>query len=146
MTVKLVSTGDTFTTFYQFYGNAVSYGLGKIKFRDGTIWDRTAIAANAWIRGTSGNDSMSLPVTGIAAAGGAGDDGVSVSGTGADTIIFAHGDGHDTLNNPGGGYVRSDVLYLVDSLSTDVQLSRAGDAMTATLVSTGDTFTTFYQI
>jgi Ca2+-binding RTX toxin-like protein len=145
MTVKLLSTGEVFTVSYQFWGDGLGYGLGQIKFSDGTIWNRAAILSNAWIRGTSGNDSLSLPTNGVTVDAGAGNDTLSVQGTGADTIIYAHGYGNDTLTNTNSGYVRSDTLYLVDSLPTDVALTHAGDAMTVKLLSNGEVFTVNYQ-
>jgi Ca2+-binding RTX toxin-like protein len=144
MTVKLLSTGEVFTVTYQFLA-APDYGLGRIKFSDGTIWDRSEIEDHAWIRGTSGNDSIVLPTTGVTVDLGAGNDTLSVSGTGGDTIIYAHGDGNDTLTNTDYGYVRSDTLSLVDSLAADVVLSRSGDVMTVKLLSTGEVFTVTYQ-
>ncbi|MDF0585064.1 calcium-binding protein, partial [Bradyrhizobium yuanmingense] len=141
--VSVPSTGDNFTVLLQFSGN--SYGLGSIKFADGTIWDRTAIIANAWLRGTSGNDSIGLPSTGVTVDAGAGDDTISVSGNGSDHIIFGSGYGHDTLTNPGSGYNRDDTLVLKDLNPSDVQLSRNGDAMTLKVLSTGDTFVVNYQ-
>jgi Ca2+-binding RTX toxin-like protein len=137
------STGDSFTVPLQFNGN--SYGLGSIKFADGTVWDRTAITANAWLRGTSGNDSIGLPVTGVTVDAGAGDDTISVSGTGSDRIIFGSGYGHDTLTNPGSGYNRDDTLVLKDLNPSDVQLSRNGDVMTLNVLATGDVFTVNFQ-
>lgn len=143
--VKLLATGDTFTALWQFYGDGLSYGVGSIKFADGTVWDRTTIAANAWVRGTSGNDSITLPATGITADAGAGDDTLTVSGNGSDRIIFAKGYGHDTLTNPGSGYNRDDTLVLNDINSWEVQFSRSGDAMTLSVPSTGDSFRVNFQ-
>jgi len=143
--IKVLATGETFTALWQFYGDGVSFGVGSIKFADGTVWDRTAIAANAWLLGTSGNDSIGLPVTGITVDAGAGDDTLSVSGNGSDRVIFGTGYGHDTLTNPGSGYSRDDTLVLKDVNPSDVQLSRSGDLMTLKILSTGDTFTVNYQ-
>src|SRR5258708_1250329 len=97
------------------------------------------------MRGTSGNDSMSLLTNGVTVDPGAGADTLSDAGTGGDTIIYAHGYGNDTLTNLGGSYVRSDTLYLVDSLPADVLLARSGDLMTVKLLSTGEVFTVNYQ-
>ncbi|WP_145984416.1 calcium-binding protein [Bradyrhizobium nitroreducens] len=143
--VKVAATGETFTALWQFYADGLSYGLGSIKFSDGTIWDRTAIAANAWVRGTSGNDSLTLPATGVTVDAGAGDDTITVSGNGSDRIIFAKGYGHDTLTNPGSGYNRDDTLVLKDINPWEVQFSRSGDAMTLSVPSTGDSFRVNYQ-
>ncbi len=143
--VKISATGETFTALWQFYADGLSYGIGSIKFADGTIWDRTAIAANAWVRGTSGNDSLTLPATGITADAGAGDDTISVSGNGSDRIIFGSGYGHDALTNPGSGYNRDDTLVLKNLNPADVQLSRNGDAMLVKVLATGDTFNVNFQ-
>ncbi|WP_249157470.1 calcium-binding protein [Bradyrhizobium sp. KB893862 SZCCT0404] len=142
---KITATGETFTALWQFYADGLTYGIGSIKFADGTVWDRTAIAANAWVRGTSGNDSIGLPSTGIVVDGGAGDDTLSVSGTGADQIIFAKGRGHDTLDNPNSGYQRNDTLVLTDILPSEVQLTRSGNQLIVKVPSTGDTFTALWQ-
>ncbi|OAF14276.1 hypothetical protein AYJ54_42725 [Bradyrhizobium centrolobii] len=143
--VKLPATGDTFTALWQFYGDGLSYGIGSIKFADGTVWDRTTIATNAWVRGTSGNDSITLPATGVTADAGAGDDTLTVSGTGSDRIVFAKGYGHDTLTNPGSGYNRDDTLVLNDINPWEVQFSRSGDAMTLSVPATGDSFRVNFQ-
>ena len=59
-----------------------SYGISAIQFADGTAWDYTFIASNAWIRGTAGIDSIGLPANAATVDAGAGDDTLSVSGTG----------------------------------------------------------------
>ncbi|QOZ75368.1 hypothetical protein XH83_07890 [Bradyrhizobium sp. CCBAU 53351] len=143
LVVSVPSTGDSFTVLLQFNGN--SYGLGSIHFADGTIWDRTAITANAFLRGSSGNDSIGLPATGVTVDAGAGDDTISVSGNGSDRIIFGSGYGHDVLTNPGSGYNRDDTLVLKDLNPSDVELSRVGDAMILKVSATGDSFTVNFQ-
>ncbi|MCP3445817.1 calcium-binding protein [Bradyrhizobium sp. CCGUVB14] len=144
--VKVLSTGDTFTALWQFYDGGTSvYGINSIKFSDGTVWDRATMAANAWVRGTAGNDSITLPATGITADAEAGDDTLTVSGNGSDRIVFAKGYGHDTLTNPGSGYNRDDTLALSDINPWDVQFSRSGDAMTLNVLSTGDSLRVNFQ-
>jgi hypothetical protein len=119
--VSVPSTGDTFTALWQFYnGGSSVYGINHIKFVDGTIWNRATIASNAWVRGTSGNDSIALPSDSVTVDPGAGNDTLSVSGNGSDRIIFAKGYGHDTLNNPDSGYNRW-------RLSREIGLRRPGD-------------------
>jgi Ca2+-binding RTX toxin-like protein len=146
MLLTVVSTGDSFKVNYQFWGDGTQIqGLSDIQFADGAIWTRTDIAARAWIVGTSGNDSISLPANGVTVNPGRGDDAITISGNGSDRIIFAKGDGHDTLNNPGSGYNRNDTLALTDINASDVMLSRSGDALLLTVVPTGDTFKVNYQ-
>jgi hypothetical protein len=144
--VSLPSTSDTFTALWQFYNGGTSiYGINAIEFSDGTTWDRATIASNAWVRGTSGNDSITMPTTGVTIDGGTGDDTLTVSAAGSDQIVFAKGDGHDTLHNSGTGYDRNDTLVLTDINPWDVQFSRSGYAMTMSVPSTGDSFKVDYQ-
>jgi hypothetical protein len=144
--VSVPSTGDTFTVLWQFYDGGTSvYGINNIKFSDGTIWNRSDIAANAWIRGTTGGDSISVPSDGVTVDAGHGDDYLSISGNGSDRIVFAKGDGHDTLSNPGSGYNRNDTLDLTDITASEVQFSRSGDALLLSVPSTGDAITVNYQ-
>ncbi|MGT2440862.1 beta strand repeat-containing protein [Bradyrhizobium betae] len=146
MTLKVLATGDTFAVNFQFWGDGSQIqGLTHIQFADGTIWDRSTIAENAWVRGTSGNDSIGVPATGVTVDAGAGDDTITVSGNGSDRIVFPKGYGHDTLTNPGSGYNRDDTLVLKDINPWEVQLSRGGDAMTLSVPSTGDSFRVNFQ-
>ena len=141
LTVKLRDTGDSITLQRDLNINTTTTSLATITFADGTTWDSATIGSNLEIFGTSGNDSITMPQDGATVDPGAGDDSLSVTGNGSDRIIFAKGDGHDTLNNPSSGYNRNDTLILTDIDPNDVQLSRSGNAMTLTVVSTGDTFT-----
>ncbi|MGY3590313.1 Ca2+-binding RTX toxin-like protein [Bradyrhizobium sp. USDA 4341] len=143
--VQVVTTGEIVTVAGQFRLGTSYTGVERIAFADGTVWDRATITVNAWMRGTSGNDSLSLPADGVTVDAGKGDDTISVSGAGSDTIKFAKGDGHDMLDNPGSGYLRGDTLELTDILSSEVQLTRSGDQMVVTVLSTGDSFTIKYQ-
>ncbi len=140
--IQVNATGEMLRITNQFNG---TNGIEQVLFADGTIWDRTTIAANAWIRGSAGNDSITLPATGATVAGGAGDDTLTVSGNGSDLIVFAKGDGHDTLTNPGSGYNRNDTLRLVNINSYEVSLTRSGDALLISVPTTGDSFKVNYQ-
>jgi hypothetical protein len=93
--------------------------------------------------GTSGDDSYDL-TTGFALRGGLGDDYYSVTGDGSGTFYFSKGDGHDVLEQPDFG-VRSDTLVFTDVDSTDVTITRNGDAAEILVNSTGDTFTADWQ-
>ena len=144
MYVKDNLTGQEIKVDNQFYSNQ-QYAIEKIVFADGTTWGANDINAAAWIRGTNGNDSVTLPQNGVSVQLGLGDDTQSVSGNGADTIYFAKGDGHDILDNTGSCYNRDDVLKLIDIDSADVVLSRSGDVLTITVPATGDTFRVNWQ-
>jgi len=127
------------------FGSDARYVIEQLQFADGTSWSAADIATKAVVFGTDGNDQIGLPQDGRIVRPGHGDDQLSVSGTGGDTIIFAKGDGHDTLNNPGSGYIRSDVLALIDANPNDVQLTRSGDSLDITIPATGDKFHINYQ-
>ncbi|EJN08763.1 Ca2+-binding protein, RTX toxin [Bradyrhizobium sp. YR681] len=127
------------------FGNVNSYGISTIQFADGTAWDYTFIASNAWIRGTAGNETINLPVNAATVDAGAGDDTLSVSGSGSDRIVFGVGSGHDVLDNPGNGYQRNDVLDLTGLLPSDISLSRSGNQLIVTVLATGETFTALWQ-
>jgi Ca2+-binding RTX toxin-like protein len=146
--VSIAGSSDSITVHNDLStGNGnTSSAIGKISFSDGTLWDNSIIVANsALIRGTSGADSISLPADGVTVDAGKGDDHGSVSGNGSDRIVFAKGDGHDTLDNPGSGYQRNDTLDLTGILPSDVLLSRSGNQLVVTVPSTGDTVTVLWQ-
>ncbi|BCM88038.1 hypothetical protein mvi_64990 (plasmid) [Methylobacterium indicum] len=145
LTVAVAGTSDAITAAYQFWGGGQQQGVGSIQFADGTVWDRAAIAAQAIIMGTAGNDSLSVPTNGVTVQAGRGDDVISVSGTGANTFRFSKGDGRDTITNPGSGYTRSDRLLLTDINPGEVTLSRSGDALTVAIAGTSDAITAAYQ-
>lgn len=108
LSIRILPTGETITVAGQFAGSL--YGLEQIAFENGTIWNRSDIAASSWIRGTSGDDVL----TGTSGADridpGAGADTVYAGG-GDDVIlaspgddVFELGDGNDTvIVSPGNG-------------------------------------------
>ena len=59
---------------------------------------------------------------------------MSVSGNGSDLIVFAKGDGHETLDNPGSGYNRDDTLELTNIDPSELQLTRNGNALLLTVL------------
>ena len=124
---------------------STSSAIGQISFADGTTWNNATIVANAWVRGTPGTGSISLPSDGATVDAGPGNHTLSVSGTGSDLIMFAEGDGQETLDNPGSGYQRNDTLDLTNILPSQVQLTQSANALIVSVPSTGDTFTALWQ-
>jgi Ca2+-binding RTX toxin-like protein len=148
LTLSVPSTGDSINLPSQFLADTrpgEDYGVSSIVFADGTIWNRDTIRTNAAISGTPGNDSMTLPVTGATVDAGKGDDYLTVVGSGSDTFLFAKGDGHDTIDNPGSGFDREDVLRLVDILPSEITIGRNANALVIGIPSTGDTVTALWQ-
>ncbi len=135
--VNLVATvnsnGQTITFDEQFYSQTANWGLEKIEFADGTSWDLAAINANAWIRGTSGNDTMSGSAWNDMVAGGAGND-VMSGGSGNDTFVFRADLGQDVITDFTTG---GDVLEFRDGIFVD-----AAAALAAATASGNDTLIT----
>ncbi|MES2675307.1 MAG: calcium-binding protein, partial [Pseudomonadota bacterium] len=157
--VTLISTGDKVTVSYHFNGDAPSaYSLAGIEFGDGTVWDYATIQTiattgtnladtligdlgNNTLDGLGGNDNLSGRAGNDVLRGGTGSDTLS-GDAGSDTYLFGYGDGQDTINNYDYSAGHSDVLRLNnDVVVSDVKLTRSGDTLIVTLISTGDNVT-----
>ncbi|MBZ9757297.1 putative Ig domain-containing protein [Mesorhizobium sp. ESP6-5] len=146
LTIKVLSTGETITVDGQFSDPDQNFGIEKIEFADGSSWNQADIQANAWIRGTDGDDNLYenglWPVTFY---GGKGDDYFSPS-MGDDKFIYALGDGNDTysLYNPwfdDPDDIESDTLIFTDILSSGVALSVDGDNLQIRILETNELIT-----
>jgi Ca2+-binding RTX toxin-like protein len=117
---------DHFATTY--------WGLEKIEFANGTSWDLNAINANAWIRGGTGNDTVSGFNSNDTLFGDLGNDTLN-GGNGNDTYVYRSGDGSDviaeTVNSSG------DVLRLTNLNAADVTLRRSGSDLFVKVNATG---------
>jgi Ca2+-binding RTX toxin-like protein len=164
-----VPSGEVITLENQVEGYT-SRSIETIRFADGTVWDRTYLAQNFTIRGTTGIDAIvgnydrNSTIEGLA-----GDD--QIRGNASNhTLIWSVGDGNDTFDlvvvQGGGGETESlvtsfsnqttlqgtagiNVLKLHTVLPTDVVLSRSALApldLAVTVLSTGEvlTFTNFF--
>ena len=116
LTVTINGTGDTFKSTSQFWTSSAEptprYGINRIQFADGTIWNRDDFDAPT-VPFTSGNDNVQGTNNGETLRGGAGDDLIYAYG-GNDTIF---GDeGRDTIDGGEGndlikGGAGNDLLY-----------------------------------
>jgi Ca2+-binding RTX toxin-like protein len=127
------SNGQTITFDEQFYSQTGNYGIERIEFANGSSWDLQTINANAWHRGTSGNDTMSGSAWNDTLAGGAGND-TLFGAAGNDTFVFRAGLGQDTITDftPG-----QDILDIGDGIFAD-----ATAALAAATASGNDTLIT----
>jgi hypothetical protein len=57
--LKILASGETLKIEGQFNGDV---GVEQITFADNTVWDRSRIQAESWIRGTAGDDGFGLKV------------------------------------------------------------------------------------
>lgn len=98
--IRVNSTGVVITVQSQFYSATANWGIEKIEFADQTIWDLATIKANAWIRGTNGNDTLTGSSDPDTLAGYDGNDTLD-GGTGADTMYGSTGNDTYVVDNIG---------------------------------------------
>ncbi|MEW5797355.1 MAG: calcium-binding protein, partial [Candidatus Zixiibacteriota bacterium] len=113
LAISVIATGQIVTVNYQFYSKTANWGIEKIEFADGTSWDLATINSHAWIRGTSGNDTIGGSDWNDIFWGGLGNDRFN-SGAGSDTYFYALGDGNDYIDDESGSTADVDVLHLTD--------------------------------
>ena len=135
--IRIISTGETLTVQDQFNG---TNGIEQVVFADSTAWDRDQILSAAWIRGTSGNDTLNGTSSNDIFLGGLGNDTFN-SGAGSDTYVYALGDGNDYINDESGSTTDVDTLRLTDLNASDLTFSRVGVHLVATVNSNGQTIT-----
>lgn len=128
--IRIKSTGQEIFVKREFARSGAGFagdGLEFIQFADGSTWDRTRIAQEAWYRGTNVSDTISI-VTGSENKTfdmGAGNDFVS-SGAGSDTYVYRLGDGNDWIDDNGSSSADVDQLRLINVRFSDVLFSRNG--------------------
>jgi Ca2+-binding RTX toxin-like protein len=135
--IRIISTGETLTVQDQFNG---TNGVEQVVFADSTAWNRDQILSASWIRGTSGNDTLSGTSSNDIFLGDMGNDTFN-SGAGSDTYVYALGDGNDYINDESGSTTDVDTLRLVDLSASDLTFSRVGVHLVATVNSNGQTIT-----
>ena len=134
--IAVNATGHVIEVDEQFYSTRYNYGIEVIEFADGTAWDRSEIQSNAWIRGTSGADSLTGSSGDDVFVGGTGDD-VIYSTAGSDTFIYASGDGSDKIDEENSSTSFTDVLKFTDLNASDISLSQIGNDLMVTVIATG---------
>lgn len=138
--VKVNSTGDIITIDEQFYSQTANWGIERIEFGDGSGLNLGQINAQAWYRGTAGNDTINGSIWNDTFHGGTGNDTVN-SAAGSDTFIYASGDGSDYINDESGSTTDVDVLKLTDLIASDITLTRSGVHLLVKVNATGETIT-----
>ena len=138
LAVKILSSSETLTVKDQFAGSSW-VGIEKLQFGDGTAWDRTQIKDAAWIRGTSGADTINGTFDPDTIDGGAGNDTLN-GGASGDTYIFGTGSGNDTIAE-GSDSAATDTLRVRGLAPTAVTLSRVGQDLVVAINTTGEKVT-----
>ena len=152
ITVK--STGETITSEGFFWNssnpaaadgwNNHGWGISHVQFENGVTWDRASIQKAAWIRGN--DNSNGLDGSGLADTlqGRGGNDALS-GGEAADTYVWSKGDGDDTIEELQNSTTIADRLWLTNVSVSDVKLTRSGEHLLITVLSTGETVQVVWQ-
>ena len=144
MLVGINATGETVKIDYQFYSQTANWGIEKFEFADGSSWNLQTINANAWYRGTSGNDSITGSSWNETFAGGQGNDYLR-GNDGSDTYVYTSGQGNDEIDDESSSVTDIDTLRLTDLNASDVTLSRSGDHLFIGVNATGASIKVDYQ-
>ncbi|MGN6776053.1 calcium-binding protein, partial [Rhizobium sp.] len=148
MVLTDIGNGQSVTITGQFTNN--SYGFGTFRFSDGATLSREGIAALAWIKGTSGNDVLGTQSSPFSTANakidlGGGNDTFYGNGVANATIRYRHGDGND-IYRLWNGVASVSTLVLSDLLTSNITLSRSGDALVLTDRGNGQTISITSQL
>lgn len=140
LVITVLASGETLTVTNQFTS---TNGIDQIIFADTSSWDRDQIKAESWIRGTSGNDTISGSSADDIIDGGAGNDTITDPG-GSDTYIFGVGSGNDSITE---NYYNSgtDTLKLVGLNAADVTFAKSGNNLVLTINASGEALTVVNQ-
>jgi Ca2+-binding RTX toxin-like protein len=132
--IKIVATSEVLKVENQFNG---TNGIEQVMFGDGTAWDRTQIADAAWVRGTSGAETLNGNGNAETFDGRGGNDTLRGYGNG-DTYIYALGSGNDIVEEYSGD-AGTDVVKLAGLNSADVLFSRSGNDLFVQINASGET-------
>ena len=133
--IAINATGEELEVNDHFYSTA--NGIEQVVFADATTWDRTQIASAAWIRGTSGAETL----TGTGAADtfdGLGGNDTLAGEDGGDTYLYRLGSGNDTIQDQS-YHSGTDVLQLIGLNVADLTFSRISNDLYVTVTSSGET-------
>jgi len=131
--IKINATGETLTVEHQFNG---ANGIEQVVFAGGAVWDRSQIAAAAWVRGTSGNEDLYGSADADVFDGRGGNDVLHGGGAG-DTYVYGVGSGNDTVDeNSGNSGI--DTIRLVGLVAADVLFGRIGNDLLIQISSSGE--------
>ena len=142
--ISINGTADTVTIDNQFYSQSEKWGIEKVEFANGDIWDFQTIMANAWYRGTSGNYFLTGTSWIETFSGGLGNDYLRGNG-GADTYIYMSGQGNDEIDDQSGSTTDIDVIKFTNLNASDITLSRVGSNIIVGVNATGETIKIDYQ-
>jgi Ca2+-binding RTX toxin-like protein len=136
--IAIKATGEILKVQDHFY--STSYGVEQIAFADATTWDRMTVKANAWLFGTSGDDTIQGTTENDRIAGLAGNDVITDAG-GSDLYVYASGDGSDRIVDTSTASGETDTLRLTDLNLGDLTFARTSVDLLITITATGHVIT-----
>ncbi len=142
LVVTVEATGETIRVVDQGYTTDGRYGIETLRFADGTTLDREEIAAQAWRRGTDGDDLLVGARGAETFEAGLGDD-LQRGGQGGDTYRYALGDGNDRIEESG-GMADIDRLLFTDLTAAQMAVTRGSGSyadVTFTINASGESVT-----
>ena len=122
--INIGATGQSILIDNQFWTDP-NYGVERIAFADGTIWNRDRIGEEGAIFGSGNADTLTGTGWGDALVGGAGND-TLLGGGGSDVYRYARGDGFDQIDDSGPA-ADTDTLKLTAISADQVLFRRSGD-------------------
>jgi Ca2+-binding RTX toxin-like protein len=127
--VDVLATGERIEVDEHFWSTTSNYGIERIEFGGGTIWDRAKISSETWYRGTASTDTLTGSNFDDHMAGEAGNDTLN-GGSGSD--FLDGGLGNDTMS----GSTGDDIYVLGEVGDTVTEASGQGtDEVRTTLAS-----------
>ena len=128
----------TAENFFSQWGVA-NNSIDKIRFADGTIWDRSDIQSHSAFSGYPNYSLINDTVGADVIRPGSGNFTLQISG-GGDTILYSKGDGYYSIrdNSADNKHAPNDTLKLTDLSPSDVELARVGTALIIKVLATGE--------
>ncbi len=137
LVIGINATGQTIQLLGQFTSITTRYGIERVEFANGTIWNVDQLNAAAWYRGTAADDAIYGSAFADTLFGGLGNDTLA-GGANSDTYVYARGHGNDVINDGVGSSADIDTLSLTDLNAGDVSLRRVGADLFVDIVGTSD--------
>lgn len=143
LVLEIPFTGETITLVGQMREDPGNWGIDRIEFANGDVWERDDIISGGLSGtdtvtsfGTAGDDDIQGTGGHDVFYGAQGDDTLH-GGTGSDTYVYVSGDGSDYIDDQANIEGQRDILILADLEQADVQAERDGLDLKITVLSTG---------
>src|SRR5690606_16690852 len=155
VTFEIADTGERLTLKNQFkltstvlFGDYYYDGVEEIRFADGSVWDMEQLSRKLLLQArTDGDDTIYGFDFNDVLDGGAGNDRLE-GGIYGDRYVFAAGYGHDVIFDHSAEFLLPPGRDMLDRFGInfdDIRISRAGEDLTFTLKSTGESVTLEHQ-